>query len=477
MKKLVAALAFLLMLPASAFSATQTHFQHIIVVVQENRTPDNLFYGLCVYVTCNTTPAAGQYDIQTSNWLDNTSPGGVIQPAPVSLGIPWSPVHAHADYVVTCDANPTTHVCAMDGANGVKCQEKTGPGCPAKLAFMYVEDTKGILTPYYTLADRFGWANYMFQTNQGPSYPAHQFLFGGTSAPSAADDTAGTFVSENVIPNDLVGCAGPSTQKVQLINGKGQEFKGNTIFPCFEHTTLSDLLGDKGVSWSYYAVNTTGFAIWDAPNSIQHICVANNGACTGSLYTGNVNQAPTGVLTDIANCNLRSVSWVTPDGPNSDHAGNNGTGGPDWVGSIVNAVGNSTCKNSDGSSYWDSTAILITWDDWGGWYDHEAPTILGGDQGGYQYGMRVPFLFVSAYTRPHLVDNTRLDFGSMLRTIEHNFGIPMGSLGFADRRTKSDLSAFYNFSLPPRLFKTVPTVLKAQDFLNDKRAPTPPDDD
>jgi phospholipase C len=475
MRKLLLGLFVSLGLLGSA-SAGQYHFQHIIVIVQENRTPDNLFHDLCQYVTCSTTPSSAQYDIQTSKWLDNTSPGGFTQPTAVSLATTWSPGHAHSDYVVSCDADISTGVCAMDGAARVICQEKTG--CPADMAYYYVDNSTGTLNPYFLLAGRYGWANYMFQTNQGPSFPAHQFLFGGTSAPSATDDQHGTFASENVIPgSEMVGCAAPSDQRVQLIDGKGIEYKGNTIFPCFERTTLSDLLDDKGVSWRYYAINVVGTGIFDAPNAIQHICVAGGGACTGNLYTANDDPTPSDVLNDISNCNLRNVSWVTPTGANSDHAGSNQSGGPDWVASIVNAVGASTCTNKDRSSYWDSTAILIVWDDWGGWYDHEPPTLLAGAQSGYQYGLRVPFLFVSAYTPPRFISNTRYDFGSMLRTIERNFDIPEGSLGFADRRSENDLSAFYNFSLTPRTYRTIPTILKAKDFLNDKRPPTPPDDD
>jgi phospholipase C len=343
------------------------------------------------------------------------------------------------------------------------------------MAFSYVDNSTGILNPYMRLAESYGWANYMFQTNQGPSYPAHQFLFGGSSAPSADDDRKGIFASENTA---IAGCDAPAGERVQLIDSSGVEAPGNTIFPCFERTTLSDLLGDKGISWRYYAVDTVIKAIWDAPNSIQHICVASGGACTGNLYTDNVDMTPADIFTDIGNCNLRQVSWVTPVGNNSDHAGNGqGTGGPDWVASIVNAVGKSKCKNSDKSSYWNSTAILITWDDWGGWYDHEPPTILKGVQRGYQYGFRVPFLFVSAYTPVQFVSNTRYDFGSILRTIENNFGIPEGALAFADSRSANDLSAFYSFTLPPRLFKTIPTVLKAEDFINDKTPPAAPDDD
>ncbi|MGP0074606.1 MAG: hypothetical protein ACLPWF_22040 [Bryobacteraceae bacterium] len=69
--------------------------------------------------------------------------------------------------------------------------------CPAKPQFRFVDNSMGAVDPYLDLVRQYGWANYMFQTNQGSSFPAHQFLFGGTSAPSAADDAAGTFVSEN----------------------------------------------------------------------------------------------------------------------------------------------------------------------------------------------------------------------------------------------------------------------------------------
>jgi phospholipase C len=290
------------------------------------------------------------------------------------------------------------------------------------------------------------------------------------------DDFKGTFASEN--PKDA-GCAAPANTRVQVINSSGVEDLKNSIFPCFERTTLSDLLDEKGISWRYYAVQeVVEKAIWDAPNSIQHICVASNGACLGNLYTANVDMKPADVLKDITHCNLRSVTWVTPDGAFSDHAGNgNGTGGPSWVASIVNQIGTSACKNADGSSYWDSTAILITWDDWGGWYDHEPPVILPNPEGGYQYGARVPFIFVSAYTPEEFISNTRYDFGSMMRTIEHNFEIPEGALTFADKRAANDLSAFYNFAATPRAFRAIPTAKKAQDFINDKRKPTAPDND
>src|SRR5262249_40605783 len=152
------------------------------------------------------------------------------------------------------------------------------------------------------------------------------------------------------------------------------------------------------------------------------------------------------VHADIAACNLRGVSWVIPSKAFSDHALNNNGSGPAWVASVVNAIGNSQCRNADGTTYWNSTAILVTWDDWGGWYYHERPRFLPYPQGGYQYGFRVPLLFVSAYTPEGYIDNERQDFGSVARFVEKNFGIPIGELGFADSRSTSDLSGYYDLT-------------------------------
>jgi phospholipase C len=154
----------------------------------------------------------------------------------------------------------------------------------------------------------------------------------------------------------------------------------------------------------------------------------------------------------------------------------NDGGGPSWVASIVNAIGISSACDG-GAGYWRDTAIVIVWDDWGGWYDHEQPTILAQPGGDYQYGFRVPLVFVSAYTPAGYIDNARHDFGSILRFVEHNFGIQEGALNFADSRAMNDLSGFYNFSLTPRVFQPIPAPKNALFFLRDRRKPTDPDDD
>jgi len=90
-------------------------FKHVIVIVQENRTPDNLFQGLChspfgTSASCSTTPNATQYNIQTSNWLDKHSPTGVTQPMAVLLGNTYDLNHSHTGFNNQCDVNPSSGV-------------------------------------------------------------------------------------------------------------------------------------------------------------------------------------------------------------------------------------------------------------------------------------------------------------------------------------------------------------------------------
>ena len=269
-----------LIAPTAPAVAQITAFKHVIVVIQENRTPDNLFHDLCLTHSCSAQPSATQYNIQTNNWFDKTSPTGTFNPVAVSLGENYDPSHKHPAFVSECDKN-ASGVCRMDGAAQVICSSGTH-SCPTNHAsFAYVSNENGVLQPYFDIVASYGWGNYFFQTNQGPSYPAHQFLYGATSAPSAADDSIGTFVSENAPPP--TGCAVPNATRVPVINSSGVEF--GTVVPCFEHHVLSDLLDAQGVSWRYYGSGSAGAAssagIWIAPASISHVCLAQTGACSG----------------------------------------------------------------------------------------------------------------------------------------------------------------------------------------------------
>ena len=368
----------------------------------------------------------------------------------------------------------------MDGAGDVVCSGT----CPTQPQFRFVANHSGILDPYLTLATQYGWANYMFQTNQGPSFPAHQFIFGGTSAPTAADDHMGIFASENMKgtlnSNSRAGCIAEASTRVELIHPNPNPplpgIENSEIYPCFDHQTIPDILPAQ-FSWRYYTPSAG--SIWTAPNAIFHICQSTGpgGTCEGREWLNHVDLKPSDVLADIRSCNLRSVSWVIPAGQNSDHAGDpDNTGGPAWVAAIINAIGNHpTCPN--GEVYWQNTAIFITWDDWGGWYDHESPTIRPLRQGDYQYGFRVPLIVVSAYTPAAYISNSRHDFGSILRFIEHNFGVPEGELTFADHRATTDLTDFFDLDQAPRPFQRVSAAKDETYFLNDKTIPTDPDND
>ncbi len=144
------------------------NFQHIVVIVQENRTPDNLFQGLCSAPfgsanTCSTTPTSSQYNIQTKNWLNKNSSTGVTQPGTVQLANKYDLSHAHTAFVQMCDTDPITKACKMDGAGAIKCSGT----CPQTPQFRFVDNSTGTVTPYLHLATQYGWANYMFQTNRG----------------------------------------------------------------------------------------------------------------------------------------------------------------------------------------------------------------------------------------------------------------------------------------------------------------------
>ena len=451
--------------------------KHVVLVIQENRTPDNLFQALLTWPGIN--PA--NYNIASSGI---NSKGVTIPLWPGPLGNHYDLSHAHHAFLQMYDSGK------MNGADLISCFGT----CPANPQFAYVDNSTGSVSPYLTLVEQYGWANYMFQTNQGPSTPAHLFLFGGTSAPSAADDAAGIYLAETPsLPKGQstggnTGCLSPITEWNWLTNPTHGETKllNNPLGAlCFSNQTIATLLDGAGLSWKYYAAigvpANPGGSILNATNASRLICQpdSNYVTCTGPEWSTNVDLNPADVLKDIKACKLPNMSWVTPIFANSDHPGSpNGgpTGGPAWVASIVNSIGQATTCDG-GAGYWSDTAILITWDDWGGWYDHVLPTILPAPFGDYQYGFRVPFIVVSAYTPPAYVSNDRLDFGSMLRFVEGIFNIPEGALSFADARASSDLASFFNFSQSPRSFQVVPASHDAAYFINDKSPPEPPDND
>lgn len=413
---------------------SQPKIQHVVVIFQENRTPDNLFHGL---------PNA---DIASSGI---NSAGQTIPLTPVSLVTNYDLGHGHWGFTKMYDGGK------MDGADKIPCGAK-GVTCPPNAQFAYVNPSE--VAPYFFLAQHYTFGDRMFQTNQGPSFPAHQFIISGTSAPAVGSDL---FAAENLFNGNIAGCIAKPGTTVALIDPSGVE--SSAQYPCFEHPTLTELLDAEGITWRYYTPSAG--SIWTGPDAIQHMCKpqTQNGSlvCTGSAW-GNVIIPQTQVLTDLAQGKLAAVTWVIPSGQASDHPLTNDGSGPSWVASIVNAIGN--------SSYWANTAIVVTWDDWGGWYDHVAPTIINS----YEYGFRVPLIVVSPYAKPAYVSHVTHDFGSILKFIEKTFSLP--SLGYADKPA-DDLSDIFDFNQMPLNFETVPSEYDVKHFVNDTRTPSDPDDD
>lgn len=477
---------------ATTFAHLQTNnikeVQHVIVVIQENRTPNNLFQedtalinagahivasGLCGTTVVPLTQTTGLYTC----WDPDHSHG-----ASSAFNGAWETMWDHGKMDGACKIT----IGLSSGCQQPACQTN-GPGGASTCPYTYVDNAvwnssdphDRILDPYFQIAGQFGFANYMFQTSQGPSFPAHQFLFSGTSAPVYANDpshfcTNGTdcwkfFDAENRSGKmDRNGCLADSGVQVYLIDENSTESYDwfnpgqGAGFPCYDHATLTDLLDNQTpkITWKYYARGAAD--LWTAPNAIDHICGPSGGSCNNTEFKNHVvlpvnggDQAP--ILTDISNCNLPAVSWVIPDGNWSDHAGWGhtqgapaGDGGPSWVAAIVNAVGNAT--NCDTNGYWKDTVILITWDDWGGYFDDVAPPdcqtapctgYSNGSGQQYVYGFRVPLLVVGAYATPGYISGANVnppvnclppntychDFGSVLNFIEYAFGTGGNHLG------------------------------------------------
>ncbi len=267
------------------------------------------------------------------------------------------------------------------------------------------------------MAGQYVLADHMFTSHIDASYASHQYIIAG-QANHAVD-----------LPSGDWGCAGDKRDKVKTLTAT--RTYGPKESPCYDAQTIADELENKGLSWRYYASSPTYF--WSAYQAISHIY-------SGSDFA-NVVSPPSQILTDVPDGTLASVTWVTPLWGFSDHASSNSTLGPQWVTSVVNAIGE--------SRFWDSTAIFIFWDEWGGWYDHVPPPYVDYDG----LGFRVPLLVISPYARKNHVAHTQFEHGSILRFVEDTFGL--ARLAASDTRANSPAQDSFDFHQPPRAFSAV----------------------
>jgi phospholipase C len=236
-------------------------------------------------------------------------------------------------------------------------------------------------------------------------------------------------------------------------------FKGP--FPCFDQfNTIAQVLDGAAVSWKIYATRVLKAGMWEPFEAIKYVRY-------GSDWPKNIIAPQKTVLTDAGEGNLAKVNWVTPSHADSDHPGYHGDQGPSWVASVVNAVGK--------SSYWKHSAIIVVWDDWGGFYDNAPPP-----QPDYRgLGIRVPCLIISPYAKHGYVSHVQYEYGSILRFIEEVNGIPAGSIGpasdgYTDGRAAS-LDDAFDFKQKPRTFKPISSKYPLSHFLREPPSDEPVD--
>jgi phospholipase C len=411
--------------------------QHVVIMIQENRSFDNFFA---------TYPGA---DGTTSGYYLKLMPNGHRKQARVALV-----KGTLAGYDV--DHNYKTYLKDYDGGNmdGFNLARFNGNTPAGLYPYQYVDPKQ--IQPYWTLAGQYALADEMFQTQGSGSFTAHQDLIAG-----ATEIDWHYSLVDYPSNSKNWGCGAAPSTKTSLLKRNGEYLFDKGPFPCLSYPTgtLRDLLDAAGVSWKYYAPryqsNTSG-ALW---NAFAAIAAVKN----GPEWNTNVSMPETNIFNDITNAQLPAVSWVIPSQVDSDHPQtlNGKYDGPSWIASVVNAIGT--------SSYWRSTAIIVVWDDWGGWYDHRTPPFL--DQKG-GLGFRVPMLVVSPFVPAGTIAHTQYEFGSILKFVEENFGL--GSLGTTDVRAAS-IGNIFKFTMKARRFQVVKSEHSREYFLHQPPSDAPVD--
>jgi phospholipase C len=408
-------------------TSTPPYIKHIVIMIQENRSFDNLF---ATYPGADGTTDGMTHDGKTVPLKRDTL---------VSVDID----HRWQAFQTEYDGGK------MDGFDEIH-KGAWGGGKPARLyAYRYVNPAD--IQPYWTMAREYVLADHMFETQSSGSFVAHQDLIAGGTAINHYQSLV------NYPSQPPWGCDAPAGTKTSLITVDHQFLSRKGPFPCLTYKTLRDSLDHRLVSWKYYAPasNTPIGAIWNAFDAIDAVR-------NGPQWTSNISTPETSIFKDISKGQLPAVSWLIPDEPNSDHPNGwpNKYHGPSWVASVVNAIGR--------SSAWNTTAIIVVWDDWGGFYDHVAPPQLD-----YQgLGFRVPMLVISPYAKKSYVSHTQYEFGSILKFVEDNWN--MRRIGSTDVRANSIVDCF-DFSQPPRAFQPIPAELPQSYFEHERPSYLPVD--
>jgi phospholipase C len=439
--------------------------QHVVVIMQENRSFDSYF---------GTYPGADGIPGLAGNpgevpCLPDPVLGHCVRPfhdrQDRNLGGPHSQSNALADV----DAGRMDGFVTQQTQARAGCEQLFNPACgrgqTGGLPDVMGYHTGADVPNYWTYAEDFVLDDHMFQSDASWSLPSHLYMVSEWSARCAVrgDPMSCTNNDQNPgLPPDFQrGNLGIATPTV----------------PDYAWTDLTYLLHKAGVSWGYYVFNGTEP---DCESDAAMSCapVTQNARTPGIWnplpYFDTVQQdGQLGNIQSLSNFfaaaragTLPAVSWIDPNGTVSEHPPALVSAGQTYVTGLVNAIMH--------SPDWDSTAIFLAWDDWGGFYDHAQPPSV--DANGY--GLRVPALVISPYARRGYIDHRTLSFDAYVKFIEDDFlggrRLDPKTDGRPDPRPDvredapqlADISADFDFSQPPR-----PPVILAVDPATDLIAP------
>ena len=390
---------------------------HVVFIIQENRSFDNLFQG---YPGADTV----------SHGKD--SKGRTVKLQPESLGAWYVIDHSAQAMFAACNGTgslPGTN-CKMDGFDN----EDSWGGPAEDPEYVYVPHKES--KPYFDMGHQGVVGDRMFQSQLDESFVAHQYIIAAQAA-SAVN-----------LPGGAWGCSGGKYDTVHTITDKRNP-NGPTERPCFEYQTLADQLDKAGLSWHFYAssygsASSDAGAEWSSFSAVKHIYHSPE-------WKRNVIAPNWKFITDVRAGKLANFTWITPVCDDSDHVNCPKGYGPSWVSALVNTVGK--------SKFWNSTAIFVMWDDWGGLYDHVPPPYAGTDG----LGFRVPLIVMSPYAKENYVSHVQYETASVLRFAEDLYGL--NQLADADKRANSPAGDCFDFTQNPRPFVEIKAPLPPKFFM------------
>jgi phospholipase C len=370
-----------------------TVIQHIVFFVKENRSFDSMF---------------GKFPGANGATHGTISSGVVVPLQRLSDSLEADIGHSWSGTLAAMDNGKMDRFDLLEEAN-----------INGQLA-AYSEFHEEDIPNYWSYASTFALADNMFSSIHTDSLPNHIYTIAATSN----DVIEGSSIDPSLHTNSW-GCDAPAGFVVASLDATTGVI--SNVVPCWDFTTLADSLDNAGITWRYYAPpqGQAGyqFSTYDEINHIRN----------GPDWTTDVVNN-TQFQTDAQNGNLPSVSWVIIGEGLNDHPPESLCQGENETVAYLNSLMQ--------GPQWGSTAVFLTWDDPGGFYDHVTPPTLDT----FGLGPRVPMIIISPYARPHFISHTQYEFSSVIKFIEERFNLPF----LTERDTEAnDTTDSFDFSQTP----------------------------